>query len=133
MYGLATGTVFKDVEVRESKAGKTFGKATIKSGSGDDTIFVRVIVFDGPQLAALRNLQSGDSISVQGRIKLSTYEKAGEWKAAVDLLADQVMPLRKSETGAKAPERRRETQDDTAPRARTHSRGADIIGEEIPF
>jgi hypothetical protein len=64
MYGLATGTVFKDVEVRESKAGKTFGKATIKSGSGDDTIFVRVIVFDGPQLAALRNLQSGDSIAI---------------------------------------------------------------------
>jgi single-stranded DNA-binding protein len=133
MYGLATGTIFRDIEVRESKAGKTFAKATIKSGSGDDTIFVRVIVFDGPQLDTLRNLQSGDSISVQGRIKLSTNEKAGEWKAAVDLLADQVMPLRKSETGAKAPERRREAQDDPAPRARAHSRTADIIDDEIPF
>jgi len=66
MYGLATGTIFKDVEVRESKAGKTFAKATIKSGSGDETIFVRVIAFDGPQLDALRNLRSGDSITVQG-------------------------------------------------------------------
>jgi single-stranded DNA-binding protein len=98
MYGLATGTIFKDVEVRESKGGKKFAKATIKSGSGE-TLFVRVIAFDGPQLDALRNLQSGDSISVQGSIKLSTYEKAGEWKAGVDLLADQVVPLR----GAKAP------------------------------
>jgi single-stranded DNA-binding protein len=64
-----------------------------------------VIAFDGPQLDALRNLRSGDSITVQGRIKLSTYQKAGEWKAGVDLLADQVVTLRKSETGAKAQER----------------------------
>ena len=125
MYGLATGTIFKDVEVRESKAGKVFGKVTIKSGSGDETILVRVICFDGPQLDAIRNIRSGDSIQRSRPHQTLDLRESGRMDGGRYLLADQVLPLRKTRETKPAQE--------TAPVAVSRRSTAEIIDDNIPF
>jgi single-stranded DNA-binding protein len=91
MLVLVTGTLLRDPEIKESKAGKPYGRLIIRDGTGDDTIFARVTAFEGPVLDAIRSLHSGAAVSAQGRAKLSTYEKGGQWKASLDMVAEQVI------------------------------------------
>jgi hypothetical protein len=74
MYGLISGTMFRDVEVKESKAGKTYVRATVKDGFAEDTTFVTVYAFDGSDaFEALRKAVKDESLAAQGRLKIRTY------------------------------------------------------------
>ncbi len=94
LHLLATGTLFKDPEQRFSKSGKTFGTATLKCGSGDETSWVKVVAFDQTAQSELLRLTAGDAIAVQGAAKISTYEKDGTARVNIDLIAAAITALR---------------------------------------
>ena len=40
MFGLISGTVFRDVEIKNSKAGKPYARATVKDEFAEDATFL---------------------------------------------------------------------------------------------
>ncbi len=50
--------------------------------------------FSDPAQAELMRLGEGDGVSVQGALKVETYERDGETKLSLSLVADHVLPLR---------------------------------------
>ena len=93
-YALVTGNLFKTPETRTSKSGKPFVTATIKTQDGLATQWWQVAAFSEPAQAELMRLRDGEALSVQGPIKIEAYEKAGERKTSLSIVADSVLALR---------------------------------------
>lgn len=87
---LVTGKLFADPERRTGSNGKPFTRATLIAHDGEADTFVSVIAFGGvaDQVAALRK---GDALSVTGRGKVNTWDKAGETKAGLSIVADSIL------------------------------------------
>jgi hypothetical protein len=54
---------------------------------------VNAVAFDEGQAELLR-LTAGESLSVQGAMKVSVFEKSGEHRASLDVVAFEVLALR---------------------------------------
>jgi len=54
---------------------------------------VSVIAFDANAVAGLLALQRGDSASIAGRAKLSSWTKDGEEKHGLSVVADKVLTI----------------------------------------
>ena len=94
IHALVAGALFKLPEQRLSKTGKPFVTGTIRTKDGDSFQFVRFIAFSETAQAELLRLDDGDAISAQGTFKAETYEKDGEHRISLSLIADQVLALR---------------------------------------
>jgi Single-strand binding protein family len=81
-------------EQRTSKAGKPFVKATLKAKDGDTAQWWKVLAFSDSVQAELVRLADGDTISVQGAFKAELYEKDGEKRLSLSIVADHVFALR---------------------------------------
>jgi single-stranded DNA-binding protein len=92
---LITGTLFKQAEARQSKAGKTFVTAKLTVADADQQRqFVNLIAFREPVCDALLALNAGDSVAVTGPLKVSTWtDKNGETRISYDLTAEGAMTL----------------------------------------
>jgi hypothetical protein len=55
---------------------------------------VNAVAFDEAAQAGLLRLTAGESLSVQGAMKVSVFEKNGEHRASLDVVAFQVLALR---------------------------------------
>jgi hypothetical protein len=55
---------------------------------------VNAVAFDEAAQAELLRLTAGESLSVQGAMKVSVFEKNGEHRASLDVVAFQVLALR---------------------------------------
>ena len=93
-YALVTGTLFLAPEQRISKNGKPFVTATLKSKDGEAVQWWKVVAFSESALSELLRLGDGDAVACQGPLKVETYEKGGETKLSLSLVADHVLPLR---------------------------------------
>jgi len=112
---LVSGNLFRQPEQRTSKAGKLFVTATIRAKDGDASQFWRIVAFSESVQAELSRLTDGDALSVQGALKVETYERDGETKLSLSVIAEHVMALRqpprqreRKSTDAKPPMSRRE-------------------------
>ena len=76
-----------------SKAGKPFVKATLKAKDCNDTQWWKVLAFSESIQAELLRLQDGDAISVQGAFKAELYDKDGEKRLSLSIIADNVLAL----------------------------------------
>jgi len=56
-------------------------------------MLVSVIAFAADAVAALLALQRGDSVAIAGRAKLTSWEKAGEQKHGLSVVADRVLTV----------------------------------------
>jgi single-stranded DNA-binding protein len=135
-YCLVTGSLHKAPETKISKANRGYTTATIKVRDGDGAQFWRVTAFSETAQAELLRLGDGDSVSVQGAMKAETYDKDGETRLSLSLVADHVLALRqpakprqpKVETGTSS---RRDSPD-----ARSHAGTGDAapgLDDAIPF
>ena len=91
---LITGSLFRAPEQRTSKAGKPFVTATIRSKDGDASQYWRAVAFSETAQAELMRLGDGDALSVQGALKVETYERDGETKLSLSIIAEHVLALR---------------------------------------
>jgi single-stranded DNA-binding protein len=98
---LITGALFRPPESRTSKSGKQFVTATIRvkdgnpsTGSGPTSQWWKVLAFSESIQAELMRLTDGDAISVQGAFKAELYDKDGEKRLSLSIVADHVLALR---------------------------------------
>lgn len=94
---LITGALFRDPEERtSSSSGKPFVVATVKATGAENeaTEFWSVLAFGETVRTDLMRLKSGDKLSLQGRMKLELYQKAGETRISRSVFADHVLALR---------------------------------------
>ena len=91
---LVCGQLFREPEQRTSKAGKPFVIATIRAKDGEAAQWWKVLAFAETVRAELLRLDDGDAISAQGSLKAEPYEKDGEHRVSLSMVADQVLALR---------------------------------------
>jgi single-stranded DNA-binding protein len=121
MYALITGYLFRDPELKTSKSGASYAKATVKEGRVDETIFASIVAFRNVA-DELMSAKDGDAINVMGELKLRCYEKDGTWRPSADVVANKVTLLAKPA--------KRQSEQSASPLQR---RAADIIDDNIPF
>ena len=91
---LATGTLVNDPKSRTSAAGKLYATASLRVPAEDsDALLVSVIVFNADAVAAILALQRGDSCAIAGRAKLSEWERDGETRHGLSVVADKVLTV----------------------------------------
>ncbi|MGI2326099.1 MULTISPECIES: single-stranded DNA-binding protein [unclassified Methylococcus] len=94
LHILAQGTLHKDPQLRQSASGKTFTTANVRIEADGSTTWCSLIVFDQTAQDELLRCHAGDAVSVQGKLKVSVFEKAGEHRASLDIVANSVTALR---------------------------------------
>jgi single-stranded DNA-binding protein len=92
---LISGTLFRAPESRVSKSGRNFVTATLRCKDGDGSQFWRATAFSETAQSELLRLGDGDSVSVQGALKVELYRPdGGEPRISLSVVADSVLPLR---------------------------------------
>lgn len=91
---LIRGTLFRSAEQRTSKSGKPFVTATLRCREGEATEWWKVLLFSESAQAELLRLQDGDALAAQGALRVETYDRDGETKISLTIIADQVLALR---------------------------------------
>jgi single-stranded DNA-binding protein len=66
----------------------------LKAKNGDESQWWKVLAFSESVQAELLRLQDGDAISVQGTLKAELYDKDGEKRLSLSIIADNVLALR---------------------------------------
>lgn len=91
---LLTGTLHERPMSRLGKSGKPFVTAKLKADGAEGTVWCSLIAF-GPQAEVLTEQREHAAVSVAGRVTLSSWlDKAGEPKAGLSVVVDQVATLR---------------------------------------
>lgn len=91
---LAQGVLVSDPRERTTAAGKPYATGLLRVPAEDaDAMLVSIIAFASDSVAALLALSKGDSCAVAGRAKLSTWEKDGEQKHGLSVVADRVLTV----------------------------------------
>lgn len=90
---LLMGTLFGSVERRESKTGKPFWTAKVRTPMQDgESVLAGLIAFKEDAGRALMALSDGDSIAVAGELSIATYTaKDGSVKPSVRIAAHSVL------------------------------------------
>lgn len=91
---LITGTLYRAAERRTAKSGRAFTVATLRSSEAQVSQFWRVTTFSEPVGEELARLNEGEAVAVQGRLDISTYDKDGETRVSLQIIADHVLALR---------------------------------------
>lgn len=91
------GRLTKDVELNESENRKEYSTATLaiprafKNEEGVyDTDFISVKLFGKVAENTSQYCHKGDIVGVKGRMQSSTYEKDGESKYSMDVVAEKI-------------------------------------------
>jgi single-stranded DNA-binding protein len=132
-FVLITGTLFRPAEQKTSQAGKRYVTATMKAASVDasNSEFWSVLAFSDTAQAELLRLGAGEKLSLQGSLKLTTFETNGETRISRTVFADAILPLR-------APPKEKKPKPVATPQAPLKpvnivSAAADDLDDDIPF
>jgi Single-strand binding protein family len=127
ILALVTGALFRAAEQRTSKAGKSYVTATIISKDGDASTFVNMVAFSDSAKDAILALGAGDTLSAQGKATIGVYEKNGEHRPSLSIVADHVLALRQPREAVQSKERT------AKPTPRREWRPGDGPDDQIPF
>jgi len=146
---IVTGNLTRDVETRQSPGGTLIGNIRIgvngRRKDGEEWVdkpnFFSVTTFGKSAENAKKYLKKGRRVLVQGRLDWSEYEKDGEKRQGVQIIASRIMYLpSKSSIEAQAAESGGQTtmaaaEPSEAPAETEQPVGAGVGGgeEEIPF
>jgi single-stranded DNA-binding protein len=89
---LVSGSLFKNPEMKTSKAGKSYATASIRTASADNTAadFWNLLIFSETVVAQLMQLTEGDKLAVQGSCKIELFNG----KISRTVFVDAILPLR---------------------------------------
>jgi single-stranded DNA-binding protein len=93
---LASGTLFRTPE----KNGNEFLTAVLREANGTETRWVNIVAFSDVAQAELMRLRPGDSVSIQGPLKTEIYERDGEHRINLTVIADAIFALRRERRSA---------------------------------
>jgi single-stranded DNA-binding protein len=95
LFVMASGTLFRAPIVRPTAKGGQFVTGTLRVVDGSESVLVNIIAFDEVVLAELESLDQGDTLTVSGRLETSTYQKDGQTKFGLRIVADRALALKK--------------------------------------
>jgi single-stranded DNA-binding protein len=72
---------------------RSFVTAMLKAKDGDDAQWWKLVAFSESVQAELMRLADGDPISVQGAFKAELYDKDGEKRLSLSVVASNVLAL----------------------------------------
>lgn len=78
---------------RHTKEGKPFATLSLAAGTGDDMQWLQVTVFDPYVNELLFNLEKGERLYVEGKLRLSYWESANGKRANLQVTATKVVVL----------------------------------------
>jgi single-stranded DNA-binding protein len=139
---LINGSIFREPQQRTSQSGKRYVVTTIKAAAADNSTsdFWSVLAFGDTAGAELLRLAIGERVTIQGGLKLETYEKNGETKISRTIFADHVLALRappkeRRAKAAKAPasQDHAEQSSESSRSAAASSTAAAPFDDDIPF
>ena len=91
------GRLTRDLEVRETENGKMVSNITLavprsfKNAEGEyETDFIEVTLWNNIAQSTSEYCKKGDLVGVKGRIQTDSYEKDGEKKLLMKVIADRV-------------------------------------------
>lgn len=91
---LVTGALASDPQRRQSAKGTGFATGSLRSGSGDEAIFINVISF-GEAADRLLQLRKGDTLSVAGRGELRAWTgKNGTERTGLSVVVSEIAATR---------------------------------------
>ena len=95
IHAEVVGNVGQAPELKESKGGKQmcrFSVASTKKIEGREpvTSWVNVLCFDEQAAMVSEKVAKGDRVMVTGRLEVEKYEKDGQERTSVTILADDV-------------------------------------------
>jgi len=89
---LASGTLARDPQQRTSATGKPYCTALLRVPCDDaEALLASIIAFNQEAVQAIMALSRGDSVAVTGKGKLSNWEKDGEQKYGLSVVAEKVL------------------------------------------
>ncbi len=100
------GRLTTDPEALKTEKGKKRTSVTVavprsyKNSEGlYDTDFIRCILWNGIASSTCEYCKKGDVVGIKGRIQTSSYDKDGETKYIVEVIAEKVTFLTSKKTG----------------------------------
>ena len=96
LSALASGTLVRDPKSGTSASGTKWANTTIRCSTGQDkdgaavSAFITVVCF-GEQAERLARLAKGDAISVQGSLTPTVYEKDGQERHGLEIVAQALL------------------------------------------
>jgi single-stranded DNA-binding protein len=89
---LASGTLVSDPRERVTVAGKPYATASMRVPVEDgEATLASLICLNADAVQALLVLRKGDACAIAGRGKVSTWEKDGEQRYGLSVVADRVL------------------------------------------
>jgi single-stranded DNA-binding protein len=89
---LANGTLVNDPRERTASNGNRYATGALRVPCEEgEAMIVSMIAFAAPTVEALLALRKGDSCAVAGRASLRTWEKEGETRTGLSVVADRVL------------------------------------------
>jgi single-stranded DNA-binding protein len=86
-----SGSMLKDPSIRPSKKGADFATFLVKTSGKEGDLVISCIAFHDHLVAQVGSLKKGDGIAVTGTATLREYEKDGEAKQMLSVVAEQLM------------------------------------------
>jgi len=96
LSALASGTLVRDPKTGVSANGTRWSNTTIRANVGQskegdaESAFITIVCF-GDVADRLARLSKGDSISVQGNLKPTEYQKDGETRHGLEIVAQALL------------------------------------------
>ena len=90
-----TGRLGQDPDLRTSRNGKTWLRLSVAVGTGDETQWVSVAVFEPLATELASNILKGDRLYVEGKLTLNEWQKDGKAVAGLNVAASLVQPVYK--------------------------------------
>jgi single-stranded DNA-binding protein len=85
------GKLVADPVQRTASSGKAFVTAQLRVATEDESLLVSVIAFDKDTRDKLARLRKGDATAITGRAKPTTWEKNGEQRHGLSVVASGVL------------------------------------------
>jgi single-stranded DNA-binding protein len=124
---LIKGELFRAPEEKTSKGGNLFATATVRVRNGDGSDFWRIAAFSETARAELLRLSAGESVAIQGVLKVSLWSKdEAEVRVNLECVADHVLALRQ-------PPKERKSKEPPARSDPPRRSSEPLIDDDIPF
>lgn len=116
---LLTGKLFRDPKPGRTKTDKPMCSALVRVAMGEESIMASVLCFEDAA-ERLGRLKVGDAVSVAGTAKIGTWERDGEVRPSLDVVATAILTVHD------AKKRRGD-----APRNKAGNHGWDVYGDPV--
>lgn len=100
--------------------------------SQERTTWLRIVAFNGIGSACAEHLKKGDGVYVEGRLQIREYEKDGNARTSVEVVASKVRFLGGGNNGDEKRTVPGQPRAGTTPRS-TAATEVDQSGEDVPF